>query len=222
MKKAAGPWAVLLLLPAVLAQTLTATNFVPYYSYEGSLAVAGTVTVTCSGTTHTLDYALSDVDFSCATGAGDAEKSCGIHIHQGTTCDGDAGGHYYDDEIVFTDPWASIAYSGIGAVEGTTDPVDTGLPSSDLVGRALIIHGYNGGRIACALLTAPAPTPTPTPAAVAVDWKIPMDPQTMSVAAGAIVTFTWTGGHNVYEMLDETEFNNCDFGISTNLARRPV
>ena len=31
---------MLLLLPAVLAQTLTATNFVPYYNYEGLLAVA--------------------------------------------------------------------------------------------------------------------------------------------------------------------------------------
>ena len=31
--------------------------------------------------------------------------------------------------------------------------VDTGLTAADLVGRALIIHGYDGGRIACALLT---------------------------------------------------------------------
>jgi hypothetical protein len=147
----------------------------------------------------------------------------GIHVHQGTTCDGDAGGHYYDKENVSTDPWASIAYSGIDAVEGTTDPVDTGLPSSDLVGRALIIHGYNGGRIACALLTAPAPTPTPTPAAVAVDWKIPMDPQTMSVAAGTIVTFTWNGVvHDVFEMSDATSFESCDFGHNPPpLAIRP-
>ena len=44
-----------------------------------------------------------------------------------------------------------------------------------------------------------------------------MDPQTLSVAAGTTVTFTWTETHNVYEMPDETDFNNCD-GSSTNLG----
>ena len=116
MKKAAGPWAVLLLLPAALAQTLTATNFVPYYNYEGLLAVAGTGTVTCSGTTHTLDYDLTSVEAQCAGSAdSEAANSCGIHVHEGTTCDEEAGSHYYEDDEA-SDPWASITYAGSGSV----------------------------------------------------------------------------------------------------------
>ena len=204
---------MLLLLPAALAQTLTATDFVPYYSYEGSLAVAGTVTVTTSGTAQTLVYSLSGTDISCAGGAGDAGDSCGVHVHSGTTCDVDVAGHYYDEETVFTDPWGSIAYiGGVGASAGagTTDSVETGLTSFELVGRTLIVHGYDGGRIACALLTAPAPTSMPTPAPVAVDWKIPMDPNTLSVAAGTTVTFAWNNTHNVYEVPDVTAYDACD------------
>ena len=52
----------MLLLPAALAQTLTATDFVPYYNYGGDLAVAGTVTVTTDGTSQTLAYSLTGAD----------------------------------------------------------------------------------------------------------------------------------------------------------------
>ena len=94
----------MLLLPAALAQ-LTATDFVPYYNYEGALAVAGTVTVTTDGTSQTLDYALTGTEFDCAGGAdSEAANSCGVHIHLGTACDGDAGGHYYDDCLLYTSP----------------------------------------------------------------------------------------------------------------------
>jgi len=202
----------LFLLPAALA--LTATDFVPYYNYNGDLAVAGTVTVTTDGTSQTLAYSMgTTADFDCAGGAdSEAANSCGVHIHSGVSCDGDASGHYYDDELVASDPWASITYAGNYPASGTTDPVDTGLTAADLVGRALIIHGYDGGRIACALLTAPAPAPSsaPTPAPVEIDWKIPMDPQTLTVAAGSTVTFTWSSTHNVYEVSDATAFDDCD------------
>ena len=53
----------MLLLPAAaLAQTLTATDFVKYYNYDGDLAVAGTVTVTTDGTSQTLAYSLTGTD----------------------------------------------------------------------------------------------------------------------------------------------------------------
>ena len=86
----------LFLLPAVaLAQTLTATDFVPYYNYEGDLAVAGTVTVTTDGTSQTLAYSLTGTEFDCAGGANSSlANSCGVHIHSGTSCEGDAGGHF--------------------------------------------------------------------------------------------------------------------------------
>ena len=227
MKKAAGPWAVLLLLPAVLAQTLTATNFVPYYNYEGLLAVAGTVTVTCSGTTHTLDYDLTSVEAQCAGSAdSEAANSCGIHVHEGTTCDDEAGSHYYEDDEA-SDPWASITYASsgsVGSASGTTPGVDTGMTSPELVGRALIVHGYDGGRIACALLKNPAPAPTPMPTPAAVDWEAlhPSSvPNVLSVAAGTTVTFTWSSDHNVYEV-DATAYDDCDFTDATQIASMSV
>ena len=206
----------LFLLPAAVAQ-LTATDFVPYYNYDGDLAVAGTVTVTTDGTSQTLAYSLTGTETDCAGGAdSEAANSCGVHIHSGVSCDGDASGHYYDDELVASDPWASITYAGNYPASGTTDPVDTGYTEADLVGRALIIHGYDGGRIACALLTAPTPAP------VEIDWKIPMDPQTMTVAAGSTVTFTWSSTHNVYEVPDATALDNCDWSSGTLVASSSV
>ena len=196
----------MLLLPGALAQMLTATDFVPYYNYEGGLAVTGTVTVTSDGTSQTLAYSLSDTEIGCAGGAGPADNSCGVHIHSGMTCTADAGGHWYDDETITQDPWASITYAESFPASGTTDPVDTGLTAADLVGRALIIHGYDGGRIACALLT------------FEVDWKIPMSPQTMTVAAGTTVKFTWSSTHNVYEVSDATAFYDCDKSSGTEVA----
>ena len=160
-------WTTLVLLPAsALAQTLTATNFVKYFDYDGPLATTGMVTVTTSGTTQTLEYSLTGVDNYCAVHvSGPDDNSCGIHIHSGTTCADDAGGHYYDDGTITNDPWAIVEYGGHGTTSGTaigTASVETGLLSSELEGRTLIVHGYDGGRIACALLAGP-PTPGPTP-----------------------------------------------------------
>ena len=128
--------------------SLTAGGFVPYYSYSGSLAAAGTVgPMTTSGTTQTFAWSLSGVDPACASGAGSAGNSCGIHIHAGTTCTGDAGGHYYTGAVT-TDPWASIAYtSDAGGTTSGSLSVDTGAISSEVAGRSMIIHAYDGSRI---------------------------------------------------------------------------
>ena len=229
---------MLVLLPAsALAQTLTATNFVKYFDYDGMWAVAGTVTVTTTGTTQTLDMTLSGVDNYCSVyHAGSDPLTCGIHVHSGTTCAGDAGGHYYDEGTFTDDPWVGIRYGGWGSTSGShsgTTSVDTGLISSDLEGRALIVHDYDGKRIACALLAAPtpapsfsptaptpAPAPAPTPVPVVVDWKRQMDPQTLSVPAGTTVTFVWESGifHDVHEMSDATDFDNCEFGYNPPLS----
>ena len=121
----------MLLLPAAVAQ-LTATNFVKYYNYDGGL-VSGTVTVTSDGTSQTLAYSLSDTEIGCAGGAGPADNSCGVHIHSGMTCTADAGGHWYDDETITEDPWASITYAESFPASGTTDPVDTGYTETCLL-----------------------------------------------------------------------------------------
>ena len=79
----------MLLLPAVVAQTLTATDFVKYYDYDGNLTVAGTVTVTTDGTSQTLDYSLTGTETACgAVRIRKPANSCGVHIHSGTSCGG--------------------------------------------------------------------------------------------------------------------------------------
>merc|ERR1719460_3137751 len=49
-----------------------------------------------------------------------------------------------------------------------------------------------------------------------------MDPQTMTVAAGSTVTFTWSSTHNVYEVPDATALDNCDWSSGTLVASSSV
>jgi len=117
--------------------------------------------MTTVGTTQTFAYALSGVDPMCASGAGSAANSCGLHIHSGMTCTDNALGHYYTGSVT-TDPWTSVAYTSTadGKTTGSV-VVDTGATQAEVVGRAFIVHAYDGSRIACALLQ-PVPSPAPT------------------------------------------------------------
>ena len=140
--------------------SLTAGGFVPYFSYNGELDVKGVVgPMTTSGTTQSFAYQLEGVDPECASGAGAAGNSCGIHVHSGNSCTSDALGHFYMGTVT-TDPWTTIAYtsSSYGTASGSVT-VDTGASSAQVAGRALIIHGYDGRRISCALLRIQAPSP---------------------------------------------------------------
>ena len=111
------------------------------------------MSMVAGGTTQTFYYSLEGADPACASGAGSAGNSCGIHIHSGTSCTEDALGHYYTGAVT-SDPWTSIAYTSdtSGATSGSV-VVDTGGTYSEVIGRALIIHAYDGSRIGCALLS---------------------------------------------------------------------
>ena len=143
------------ILGAATQVRLTASDFAPYYSYSGSLAVSGTVgPMTTVGTTQTFYWSLSGVDKACSSGPDTSKaNSCGIHIHKGTTCTGNAGGHYYTGSVT-EDPWTSIVYTPDADGKSTGSlSVNTGALSSEVKGRAMIIHGHDGGRIACAILS---------------------------------------------------------------------
>ena len=137
---------------------MMASDFVPYFSYSGSLAVGGSVgPMTTTSLTQVFSYSLSGADPACSSGAGTAANSCGIHIHSGMTCTADAGGHYYTGSVS-TDPWTSIAYtSNAQGVSAGGFAVTTGGSSADVAGRAMIIHAYDGSRIGCAILGAATP-----------------------------------------------------------------
>lgn len=143
------------ILASTTEVTLTATSFVPYYTYAGNLAVRGTIgpMTTTDGTTQTFSYSLTGTDPSCADGVDSSKaNSCGIHIHAGTSCTRHAEGHYYASGL--SDPWTNVVYTpdAEGVVSAGSATVATGLTSQSVAGRTLIVHDKTGARIACAIL----------------------------------------------------------------------
>ena len=96
-------------------------------------------------------YSLTGVDSRCNSGAGEAANSCGMHIHAGTDCTSDAGGHYFDEKLA-EDPWAKVSYTAVGSVASGAATAHTGLASKATVSHAFIVHDFDGARIACALV----------------------------------------------------------------------
>jgi len=141
------------------SSVLLARDFVPYFNYEGDLAVSGYVgSIKSRNTVQSFEYEFEGVDPKCVGGA-DAEtpNSCGIHFHAGTSCSEDALGHYYGGTVA-SDPWISVSYTSTAA--GTTSSmkpvsVPTGVTQTQVVGHTFIVHDYAGGRIACAIMQAP-------------------------------------------------------------------
>jgi hypothetical protein len=83
--------------------------------YPEAVSVSGEVTqfITTSpsrGPLTTFDYHLEGLDPRCADGAGRADNSCGIHVHEGTDCQDKSkvGGHFYQTR---SDPWKTVAYT---------------------------------------------------------------------------------------------------------------
>lgn len=145
----------------------TATSFVKYFTYEtsgGLLAVSGSVrAIESKGKLHQMWYDLEGVDGQCDSEPDPTvSNSCGIHIHIGASCDADAGGHLFNPATggLETDPWGVGAYTAVSRTNGGftakssfTVP-NTGLSAADIIGRTVIVHGKDGGRIACGILAA--------------------------------------------------------------------
>ena len=175
--------------------SLFANDFVPYLGYTGTLRVKGLVgpfytsykvwdvpnqTVYLPSRTvpqqQFITTQLSGVDPRCKNGPGAAANSCGIHIHQGTSCiTAPAGGHLYAPELTPIDPWTNVTYTSMQAEEGVGDmltydggmliedsdpmvtwaalPVEytvpTGFDASIIEGKVVIVHDFDGSRIAC-------------------------------------------------------------------------
>jgi Cu/Zn superoxide dismutase len=134
--------------------------FVPYTGYTGGLQVAGHVTVIPMGEDQQHIYwDLSGLDPACASGPDpDTGNSCGIHVHELGTCEEAAGGHYYNTESGISDPWATVGYTAMvdsydNKVSASGDHhVDTQIAFEMMLGKSIIVHGHDGGRIACAII----------------------------------------------------------------------
>lgn len=75
-----------------------------------------------------------------------------MHIHNGLSCETSAlqGGHYFVDPVM-SDPWVddrySTDYAGVATFAGAAT-----IGTDKVEGRAFIVHGRNGERLACGLL----------------------------------------------------------------------
>lgn len=83
-------------------------------------------------------------------------NGCGVHIHAGTGCETteEQGGHYYDSDELFEDPWLLASYQmtdagGAGAFVGC---VLTGSGAMEYVDKPFVVHGEDGSRLSCGLL----------------------------------------------------------------------
>mmetsp|Transcript_41905 Transcript_41905/g.96135 ORF Transcript_41905/g.96135 Transcript_41905/m.96135 type:complete len:343 (+) Transcript_41905:68-1096(+) len=149
-----------LLVSATSAGVLEASAFVPYPGYAGNLSVAGTVLLLDAVDGQMMFFHLTGVDTACTAPTNDA-NSCGVHIHEGMTCEtaSDIGGHYWSSTFVADDPWATVVYAtatGESTTMGAGITVGTGVSNSDNLGRAFVVHDSSGARVACATLASPA------------------------------------------------------------------
>merc|ERR1712199_19403 len=130
-------------------------NVCPYPGYTGDLNVEGRVDayLAKSGNAY-VTYTLKGLEDACKTTPEGVANACGIHIHEGKTCDdADAiGGHYYDTDSIEADPWAALSYEAkFGGFARGSVKAAIG-QGQDIAGRAIVVHDSTGARVACALL----------------------------------------------------------------------
>jgi len=129
-----------------------ASGFVPYFNYAGDLEVSGMLTVSTVGTTQMGTYSFEGLDPACSGGAdAGTPNSCGIHIHEAKTCIADGLGHYFTGTVT-EDPWTMTSYVATDGMAEGTFTVDTGATEEEILGRAFVVHAYDGSRIACAVI----------------------------------------------------------------------
>jgi len=120
----------------------------------------------------TISYNLTGVPCECSQ-MGTAANSCGLHIHEGTTCANSmqVGGHWYDNRTMTADPWAIAPYIAQKCSEVAEPSMGTTASGSltvrydndyaTTIMRVLVVHDYMGARIGCAPLMASGGHPTP-------------------------------------------------------------
>ena len=121
----------------------------PYPDYTGDITPSGSVEVTFPKQNSTnLSYDLSGLRAECT--------DCGVHIHEGTTCDDadEVGGHYFS---VAEDPWtpdggATYDANKKGFAKGSFTLTSGEDMYADNVDHAVVIHDQDGTRISCGIL----------------------------------------------------------------------
>jgi hypothetical protein len=99
-----------------------------------------------------LRFFFEGLDPMCAEGRGESAISCGMHIHEGTSCDEAAGGLFFAEEV--ENPWLDVFYTATpeGSASGFAT-IMTGLAVEEVVGKVFVVHDYAGTFIACSVIT---------------------------------------------------------------------
>merc|ERR1712032_709528 len=98
-----------------------------------------------------VTYNLKGLEDACKTTPQGVANACGIHIHEGNTCDDadSVGGHYYATD---SDPWGVLGYNTMNGGRAFGSVKAAIGQGEDIAGRAIVVHDSTGGRVACALI----------------------------------------------------------------------
>jgi hypothetical protein len=141
------------LLYANVPSSLEGRFPVTYFNYNGDLKLNADARVQ-------LDFIMEEhVTVSFTDLGGDircdgnlnasSANSCGVHIHTGFDCTADASGHYFNSNNV-ADPWnAQATYSSDSGMFTLRYGYPLRQGTGDSFGRTIIVHDFDGGRIAC-------------------------------------------------------------------------
>jgi len=101
-----------------------------------------------------LSLKLTGLDARCSKGPGDVENSCGVRLHEGTSCWNPAG-HLYNSKTLLQDPWSQVSYvSAQTRKQGIVAEIDRinvnlGLSAKDISGRVLMVYDFFGKPLGC-------------------------------------------------------------------------
>jgi hypothetical protein len=136
-----------------------------YPGYDGPDRIIGDTQLHFGlGGNVTLYYDLAEVDPACSSPEPGVANSCGIHIHEGTSCD-DAtkpGGHYWDKTQMDADPWLAAEYVSVGRIaRGEVYNLFFGFEWREAEGKVFVVHDRKGGRVTCQVIPPAVPGPGP-------------------------------------------------------------
>jgi hypothetical protein len=148
-----------LLAGACAAQQLDIFNLGVYPGHQGSTPTGSASLKFFGKTSVVINYELENVDPACTKPDPNTANSCGIHIHEGTTCDDASlvGGHYFNKDTFASDVWSPVSFVAGNSNSSTIGKVvvDYGFSAVSTLDRALVIHDHSGARVTCALLQVP-------------------------------------------------------------------
>lgn len=141
----------------VVPKLLLATDLVPYWKYNGPHKVSGHMTVQAygagRGAGQILGWTMMNADPACRGGASHPPWACGILIHKGTTCAGDAGDPYFQAGANPTTLAAKYIVNGnLKKSTANGKHLATGLTNDKILGHVVVVYDSQGARIACGVL----------------------------------------------------------------------